>query len=220
MNFDVSKYDVILSDEQKFNRELLKLSLKLNELANDFNEEKMEEICSLICLGFKYSIFLSHYAYENAKDLNGIDSVTVTRFLKDNQLDIKSFSDDYCSNIDCYAKTLLMAMIIEDEGIDISKIKDMILLDRICCSDFNVILDILGTDVSSMNPSNYSLVKLMSSEDASVAMLGQNDIDRLNMFHDKFVQERIYPCVTTCVKEDEKVLKHAKKLGYKFGGSF
>lgn len=223
MNFDITKYDVIIFEEHNLSVKLLELTLNMNELIRKMQLTHLDcdnEVVTILRNGFIHMRDISHLAYENAKDLHQLDPVLVTNFIKKNRLGIEKFPRDYCSNLLDHTKILLLDMILEEENIDLSSVDDIMSLQKITNGDGEGIFDLLGESRMYMKPDNYRIVKLMCDEDFSIDDLEQDDINRLNNYHDTYIKKRILSRVTSQKKEDNRVLTQAKKIGYKAKGSF
>ena len=226
MLFDVRKYDVITLEESRLGMEFIRLSSKLDSLENEFDRNNVDDnifvdkLCDLLNESLITLKEIAHLAYENAKDLFGVDGTVVYRYLKENNLNPKTFPDIYSECIDSHARHLLLHMIAEEEGIDFSKARDPRVCRDLTNSNANGLFMILDKPVTELNPDNFKLMHKMTKPDFSVMELTQSEIDRLNSYHEKYMKERIYSRVTDKSLDDEDILSHAKKIGVKRKGTF
>lgn len=226
MFFDVTKYDVITLEESRLGMDFIRLSSKLVALSNALGKENVDDdmildgLCSLLVESLSNLKEIAHLAYENAKDLFGVDGTVVYRYLKQNNLSPKTFPDTYSECIDSHARHLLLHMIAEEEGIDFSKARDPRVCRDLTNSNANGLFMILDKPVTELNPDNFKLMHKMTKPDFSVTELTQSEIDRLNRYHEEYMKERIYSRVTDKSLDDEDILSHAKKIGAKRNGTF
>ena len=223
MEFDITKYDVILYEEQNLGRKLLELTLVMNDVIRKMQITESncdDEVCGILRTGFIYMCGISHFAYENAKDLHGLDPVLVTSYIKKNKLGIKQFPENYCSNLLDYTKILLLDMVMKDEDIDFNSVSDFMALQKITNGDGEGVFDILDEDKIYMKPENYRIIDLLCDDGFSIDDLLEEDINRLNTYHDNYIKKYILSRVTSSKKEEVRILNQAKKIGYKQKGSF
>lgn len=226
MFFDVTKYDVITLEESRLGMDFIRLSSRLVALSNALGKENVDDdmildgLCSLLVESLSNLKEIAHLAYENAKDLFGVDGTVVYRYLKQNNLNPKTFPDTYSECIDSHARHLLLHMIAEEEGIDFSKARDPRVCRDLTNSNANGLFMILDKPVTELNPDNFKLMHKMTKPDFSVTELTQSEIDRLNRYHEEYMKERIYSRVTDKSLDDEDILSHAKKIGAKRNGTF
>lgn len=226
MFFDVTKYDVITLEESRLGMDFIRLSSKLVTLstevgkANADDDMIIDKLCDLLNESLTNLKELAHLAYENAKDLFGVDGATVYKYLKENNLNPTTFPIAYCECIDEHARHLLLHMIAEEEGIDFTKARDPRVCRDLTNSNANGLFAILDKPVTELNPDNFKLMHKMTKPNFSVTELSQSEIDRLNTYHEEYMKKRIYPRVTDKTIDDDDILIHAKKIGVKRKGNF
>ena len=87
MFFDVTKYDVITLEESRLGMDFIRLSSRLVALSNALGKENVDDdmildgLCSLLVESLSNLKEIAHLAYENAKDLFGVDGTVVYRYL-------------------------------------------------------------------------------------------------------------------------------------------
>ena len=218
--FSKSKYDVMKKEEAKLSVATIYYLLKVKRLTKRYEEDTMEnrenfqsEMCEIGNKLFPCFVMMSHIGYENAKDLYGLDKEVLSESLKRQGLDEQRFEANYEKIINRYTKKLLTAMVIEEIGIDITKIKDVEDLTSLMQDDpSDVVLDAMVDSGVVLSPDNLELVTSMCSSNFSVSSLSSRQIDRLNEYHDKFMRERIYSQITNEKVENNKVIKLASRI--------
>lgn len=218
--FSKSKYDVMKKEEAKLSVATLYYLLKVQRLSKRYKEDTREnrenfqiEMCDICNKLLPNIVMMSHIGYENARDLFALDKDVLTESLKRQGLDEKKFEANYEKIINRYTKKLLTAMVIEEIGIDTTKIKDVEDLTSLLQDDpSDVVLDVMVDSGVVLSPDNLELVTSMCSSNFSVNNLSPRQIERLNKYHDKFMRKRIYPQVTNEKTESNKVIKLASRI--------
>lgn len=226
MFLDVTKYDVITLEESRLGMDFIRLSSRLVALSNALGKENVDDdmildgLCSLLVESLSNLKEIAHLAYENAKDLFGVDGASVYQYLKKNNMDPDTFPGLYSECIDSHARHLLLHMIAEEEGIDFSKARDPRVCRDLTNSNANGLFMIMDKPVTELNPDNFKLMHKMTKPNFSITELSQSEIDRLNTYHEEYMNKKIYPRVTDKTVDDEDILSHAKKIGVKRKGNF
>ena len=218
--FSKSKYDVMKKEESKLSVATLYYLLKIKRLPKRYEEDTREnrenfqiEMCEICNKLLPHIVMMSHIGYENAKDLFDLDKEVLGESLKRQGIDEQKFAANYERIFSRYTKKLLTAMIIEEIGIDTTKIKDVEDLTKLMRDDpSDVVRDVLVDSSVVLSPDNLELVTSMCSSNFSVASLSSRQIDKLNEYHDKFMREKIYPQVTGEKVESNKVIKLASRI--------
>lgn len=209
-----SKYDVMKSEEIKLSSSTMFYMVKMMSL---FNEEPTEEtlmkLCGIINKVYPHVVAMSHIGYENAKDIFELDRDVLSTGLRDMGDNEKSFEFSYSRIIERYTKNLVISMIIEDEGIDTSSLECFepllnIIASRPCYDQVKSLVD------SSIvtNPDNVEFLLSLSSPSFGVMDMNSRQIQRINDYHQNFMNEKIYPKVTSDKFESEKILKLAHRI--------
>lgn len=218
--FSKSKYDVMKKEEAKLSAATLYYLLKVKRIVKRYSEDTKEnrdnfqiEMCEICNKLFPCLVMMSHIGYENASDLYTLDKDVLSESLKRQGIEESRFEANYEKIINRYTKKLLTAMVIEDVGIDLTKIKDVEDLTSLLQDDpSDVVLSVMVDSGIVLSPENLELVSSMCSSDFSVSSLSSKQIERLNNYHDKFMQEKIYSQVTKEKNESNKVIKLASRI--------
>lgn len=226
MFFDVTKYDVITLEENRLGMDFIRLSSKLVTLSSEVGKPNVDDdmiidrLCDLLNESLINLKEIAHLAYENAKDLFGVDGASVYQYLRNNNINPDTFPGLYSECIDTHARHLLLHMIAEEEGIDFTKARDPRVCRDLTNSNANGLFAILDKPVTELNPDNFKLMHKMTKPNFSITELSQSEIHRLNTYHEEYMKKKIYPRVTDKTIDDEDVLSHAKKIGAKRKGNF
>lgn len=218
--FSKSKYDVMKKEEAKLSVATLYYLLKVKRIAKRYSEDTKEnrenfqiEMCEICNKLFPCLVMMSHIGYENARDLYGLDKDVLAESLERQGIEKNRFEANYEKIINRYTKKLLTAMIIEDVGIDLTKITDVEDLTSLLQDDpSDVVLSVMVDSGIVLSPDNLELVSSMCSSNFNVFDLSSRQIERLNNYHDKFMQDKIYSQVTNDKKESNKVIKLANRI--------
>jgi len=218
--FRKSKYDVMKKEELKLSAATLfylgKISMLQKRYAEDTRENRANfivEMSELMIKMFPHLVSMSHIGYENAKDLFELDKDVLEESLKRQGINIQRFSSNYSKVIARYSRNIFVAMVLEEENIDISKINDIIALINLVQGDpSNVVRKYLVDTSAVLKPDNLELVASMSSSNFDLMNLDSKQINRLNEYHEKFMREKIYPQVSKERLESDKVLKLARRI--------
>ena len=218
--FSKSKYDVMKKEEAKLSAATLYYLLKVKRIAKRYSEDTKEnrenfqiEMCEICNKLFPCLVMMSHIGYENARDLYGLDKDVLAESLERQGIEENKFEANYEKIINRYTRKLLTAMIIEDVGIDLTKITDVEDLTSLLLDDpSDVVLSVMVDSGIVLSPDNLELVSSMCSSNFSVFDLSSRQIERLNNYHDKFMKDKIYSQVTNEKKESNKVIKLASRI--------
>jgi len=222
--FELTKYDVITLEEGRLALALFHSTEKLMTLSTMLdNKEDDEEIilnkvCNIVVSSLTYLKQLAHLSYENAKDLYGIDGATIYKYLKENNLNPNVFPTSYSQSIDSHARCLLFYMIAEEE-IDFSKVTNPYICKELSKSNANGLFAILDKPVTELNPDNFRLMHKMTKQNFSISELTQEEIDKLNNYHEEYMKKNIYPRVNSSSISNEEVLNYAKAIAVKIKGN-
>lgn len=209
-----TKYDVMKSEEIKLSSSTMVYMLKLMSLINEEpTEETVMKLSEIINKVYPQIVVMSHIGYENAKDIFELDRNVLSNGLISMGDNEKSFEYSYSRIIERYTKNIVISMIIEEEEIDTTNLDYFeplfnILGTRSCYEQIRSLID------SSVvtNPDNVELLLSLSSPSFGVMDMNSKQIQRINNYHQKFMEERIYPKVTSDKLESEKVLKLAHRI--------
>lgn len=219
--FENSKYDVILGEEIKISSNMFRLAGKIFRLSLRYESGVMreddffDEYKTYVHEALMASKEIAHIGYENGKDLFQVDNLELRNFMKQNHMSLKAFENDYSNAINIYAKNLLLFMIAEEEGIDLTQIKDIEICNQITKGNSLGLFALMDKLVIDLKPENYEIMKMMEDDDFSVMGLNPSQIERLNNYHDQYIRENISSRAVDKTFETERVLEHAKKIGQK-----
>ena len=225
MFFEGTKYDIITLEEGRLALDFFRLSSNLTSLSMMLDKKEvdpdilMDKLCGVLVESLTNLKEIAHLAYENAKDLYGVDGTIVYKYLKENNLNPDNFPTYYSECIDSHARHLLLHMIAEEEGIDFSRAKDPRICKDLTNSNANGLFMIMDKPVTELNPDNFKLMHKMTKPNFSITELTQQEIDRLNNYHEEYMKKNIYPRVNSSSISDEEILKHAKSIGVKRKGN-
>lgn len=225
MFFEGTKYDIITLEEGRLALDFFRISSNLTSLSMMLDKKEvdpdvlMDKLCSVLVESLTNLKEIAHLAYENAKDLYGVDGATVYKYLKENNLNPDKFPTYYSECIDSHARHLLLHMIAEEEGIDFSRAKDPCICKDLTSSNANGLFMIMDKPVTELDPDNFKLMHKMTKPNFSITELTQQEIDRLNNYHEEYMKKNIYPRVNSGSISDEEILKHAKSIGVKRKGN-
>lgn len=218
--FSKSKYDVMKKEEAKLSVTTLYHLLKIKRIVKRYSEDTKEnrenfqiEMCEICNKLFPCLVMMSHIGYENARDLYGLDKDVLAESLERQGIEESRFEANYEKIINRYTKKLLTAMVIEDVGIDLTKITDVDDLTSLLQDDpSDVVLSVMVDSGIVLSPDNLELVSSMCSSNFSISSLSSRQIERLNNYHERFMKEKIYPQVTSEKTESNKVIKLANRI--------
>ena len=83
-------------------------------------------------------------------------------------------------------------MIAEEEGIDFSRAKDPRICKDLTNSNANGLFMIMDKPVTELNPDNFKLMHKMTKPNFSITELTQQEIDRLNNYHEEYMKKNIF----------------------------
>ena len=209
-----SKYDLMKSEEIKLRSRTMYYMIKMISLLDkNPTEETLIKICGIINKVYPHVVAMSHIGYENARDIFELDRNVLSTGLKRMGDNEKSFEFNYSRIIERYTKNLIISMIIEEEEIDTNRLEyfEPLLGIISSCPSFEQVKSLVHSSVIT-NPDNVDLLISLSSPNFGVMDLNFEQIQRVNDYHEKFMNERIYPNVTSDKLENEKVLKLAHRI--------
>lgn len=208
---DKSKYDIMDEMGEKIALDMVGYFKTVASLSRDMESdevnseefvEDMTQKLESVLLGIKVS---AHFSYEMAKDLFNISQKEILSSLKNNGLDVEHFKAGYSNMLNKYSKTLLTFLIVEEEGFNIIDFGEA--GGELIKGNTESLLKAIDESVVTISPENYELVVKMADENFYVGDLSNNQIQRLNDFHDDFMRRKIYPKITKVVDEKSKTLE-------------
>ena len=219
--FDDTKYDVMGKEGNKVSIVVTFYLKVLHRIIDDYRKKGESSVfytdddfdaavCDVTRKILPYLKIMAHLGYENASDLYNVDyDVMRSHFVNES---VKEFERDYSCILNRYAKTLLINLILEEEKIDVASLGDSSSLLNLINGNTRPILKMLNNGNIQLSDNNKEVVKLMASDDFNIALLSSSQVKRLNEYHNKYMDENIYPSVSDEFVDDDCVIKQAKRL--------
>lgn len=213
-----TKYDVIEEETLKASRYISESMFKLTDLYFDVDAEfisyeegvsRLTDLVRSVAGSFKT---VAHLGYESAKDFWKINFSDIEAFITSNNISLNDFSFPLEKIINQYCKTIYIFMVFEEEEYDLAVIDDVVLLLKVFDGYTEGLIPYLNSKGIEFSPENSSILSRMSDKNFSLLGLNQNQIDRLNRYHDDYMKRRINPKITLDENEQEKILCRAKQL--------
>ena len=218
-----SKYEVMEEEESILSLSIFFYNKVLLKLAEDYDENGEYEFdsieaferatCDITRKMFPHLKMMSHLGYENARDLFSVDLRDLKNYFSSKEVSFREFERNYSKVLNRYAKNLFVFLIIEEEGIDIANINKPMALVQLMKGNTSPILEMMNSNLIKLKQENQEVVDMMVSDDFNIGALSSEQILRLNNYHDKFMNEKIYPRVNDEKVSEDSVVKQAKRIG-------
>ncbi len=185
---------------------LLKNKVKKGKISQ---EQAMAEAGNIMSVALELMKKTAHIVYENCKDMKNIDEQELSRCLQKKGINEEKFLRNHYGAKKHSEQLLLILALLDrdfDETLDVEK-QEML---------YSQILnhELTNTDDSfyELSPDTKNIItSILRDEDIEVNGLGEEYIQLLKNYHNKYMAQYIYPEVTDYDVPDELIIKVSTK---------
>lgn len=207
-----NKYDVMFDQSRGLYGELLLFYIRAIFYRRKLKKEKFkgieadEELSRIYNGVFPYIVKMAHLGYENYKDFEEIDFDERTDYINKNKISSLIFWGQYYSYINKYIRVLLFLAIHDKDGIEFDLYSRSVILKIMNESELEeYIMDFFA----EFSPESKIIFAKIMNDGFDFRKLTDDDIELLNNYHEKYMENHINPLVRNKINSKERVLKEA-----------
>ena len=211
-----NKYDILSKKVKKEFKGVLPSLVKMLFVArkietNRISDEKIEyELSKAISKALPAIKTTTHLGYETAKDVSNLDKETLARYIEESGLTLSEFSENYHENVNGIVKLLLAFAVFDKENINFPSLKDpKTAIELISGESY---LDIFSNDFDSMSEESEEMIERAFDKELSYKDLTEEEIRLMEEYHNRYMNEYIYPSVGMEETPEEKMKEIVKAL--------
>lgn len=156
---------------------------------------------------------VAHYVYETNKDIDNIDKEKLFDYLKTEGINIAEFSSNYLERVVFFTKILLILSIIEKEKIKIPNPIDKEVLSKIHNGAEASELFFEAFENATNNDEN--ILEIINEKNYNLNEITESQKQLINNYHNRYMNNQIYPKVTKEIEDEKRIMLLAKKIGSK-----
>ena len=155
---------------------------------------------------------IAHTGYETFNDLEKMDSAEFVKFIHENGESVEEFKNNYLNTLSNYVRILLLLAVHDRDSVEFDSSSKQFLL-RIF--GFKLSETAVLNNVDKFADSSRCVLDRILDDNFDIRNMSDDEKILLDNYHNKYMEERIYPGIDILTESNERVMKEARSLARK-----